>query len=462
MPPVPLASIECGPVESYREHPIHVFRLDGVPHLTDVESLGPYGMGYADTSSAVFRIPAAFKRRFTAKDLDRYLGGFRTSHHVYWLVSEPGLESLARKAHLAGARPFMDWAKTTIFDRYRVPQAAETPPPTEILVMPQDDPDKTDVFDDDFPPPDDDDDEDESTDDSTTDVEEEEEYGKGRGDYPEIQTEILPFYGSGLQAGWHDGDVWINLRRCCVDLHLSIWAQVRRLKRQAWGTTAVMAVVAADGVKRPVVFIPRRILPMWLATVQASRCAESVRPRVIQFQLEAADVLYRHFFPRHQPSGQSLDMEALGGLIGEGVNKAVGLTVGPAVKEAMEPILDRVRNLEDMFLASESKRGGVNIDALFGGRWMTLREWADEHRYAVTGEQAQDWGMHMRNAWVFLGLKIERRVASNGKATNIYPEVAIQRLFNFTCPREVWIDRRSGDGTAYRQEFPFRNGAPIV
>jgi hypothetical protein len=461
MPPVPLASIECGQLEYYREHPIHVLRLDGVTHLIDVEALGPYGMGYADTSSAVFRIPAAFKRRFNAKYLERYLGGFRTFHHVYWLVSEPGLESLAERSILSGARPFMDWARTTIFDRYRVPQAAATTPPTEILVMPQDDPDKTDVFDDDFPPPDDDDDE-ESTDDSTTDGEEDEEYGKEHGDYPEVQTEILPFYGSGIQAGRYGDQILVCFRRCCQDLGLDYSSQIKRLRRQHWGRVVMMTTRDERGNLVPMTFVKPSVLFMWLAGVQASRCSEVVRPLLIRYQLEVMDVLVRHFTPGTPPSGPSFDYVALGQLIGEGVNKAVGLTVGPAVKEAMEPILDRVRNLEDMLLAAESKRTGVNIDALFDGRWMTLREWADEHRYTVSGEQAQDWGMHMRNAWVFLGLKIERRVASNGKATNIYPEVAIQRLFNFTCPREVWIDRRSGDGTAYRQEFPFRNGTPIV
>jgi hypothetical protein len=454
-----LVAIESGKREYYREHPIHVLRLDGVPHLFDIEALGHYGMGYADTSSAVFRIPAAFKRRFTAKYLSRHLAGFQTFHHVYWLVSEPGLAFLAEKSILAGARPFMDWARTTIFDRYRVPQVEETTPPTEVLVMPQDDPDKTDVFDDDFPPPDDDDDDDdESTD--TTDVEEEEEYGKERSDYPEIQVQTIPFYGkNGLQAGWHDGDVWVNFRRICDDLGLQCWGQIKRLKRQAWGTTSMMDAVAADGIKRPIVFIPRRILPMWLATVQASRCAESVRPLVIRYQLEVMDVLVRHFFPLPQPTGQSLDVAEFGRLIGE----SIGVALKPVADQVrmlvttQEVISDRLRNLEDSFFQAESKQHHVNIDALYGGRWLTLREWADEHRYEVSGEHAQDWGMHMRNLWIYLGLKIERRVAQNGKATNVYPETAIQKFFNCTCPREVWIDRRSGDGSA-QAGFHFRNG----
>jgi hypothetical protein len=460
MSPVSFAAIECGQVESYREHPIHVLRLDGVTHLIDVEALGPYGMGYADTSSAVFRIPAAFKRRFTAQDLDRYLGGFRTFHHVYWLVSEPGLEFLARKSHLANAKPFLDWAKTTIFDRDRVPQVEETTPPTEVHVMPQDDPDKTDVFDDDFPPPDDDDEENEATDDSTTDVEEEEEYGKERSDYPEIQVQTIPFYGkNGLQAGWHDGDIWVNFRRCCEDLRLRYSAQYMRIKRQVWGRVLVMRTRNERGHLVPMGFITRKVLGMWLATLQVSRCAEPARPTLTRFQLEAMDVIEKHFFPRPQPTGQSsLDMEALAKLVGLAVGQATKAVVPQAVKEAMGPILDRIRNIEDMFLAAESKRGGVNIDALYDGRWMSLREWADEHRYVVDSEQAMDWGMHMRNVWVFLGLRIERRIARNGKGTNVYPATAIQRLFNVTCPREVWIDRRSGDGSAHRAELPFRNG----
>lgn len=97
-----------------------------------------------------------------------------------------------------------------------------------------------------------------------------------------------------------DGDVGVSLRRLCEVLGLDADAQLRRLDRAAatgafWAVTAIMAATGSDGKTYHVRALPRRSIPMWLATVEASRVRADVRPKIVRYQNEAADALDAYF-----------------------------------------------------------------------------------------------------------------------------------------------------------------------
>lgn len=102
----------------------------------------------------------------------------------------------------------------------------------------------------------------------------------------------VPFHGDVIEATQDEqGEVWVSLRRVCESLGLDPTGQVQRLKRQPWANTCMMHVLDSAGRNFEQTGIHLRSLPMWLATVEAKRVREEVRPKLILFQSELAEVV---------------------------------------------------------------------------------------------------------------------------------------------------------------------------
>lgn len=111
-----------------------------------------------------------------------------------------------------------------------------------------------------------------------------------------------------------DGDVAVSLRALCDALGLDFSGQLQRLRRVSepedgsagsrWATVGTAPMVAADGKVRDLLILPRRSIPMWAATVDASRVAEEVRPKLVAYQDDAAEALARAFLPGVAPASQ--------------------------------------------------------------------------------------------------------------------------------------------------------------
>lgn len=88
----------------------------------------------------------------------------------------------------------------------------------------------------------------------------------------------------------------------CRAIGIDFRGQQQRLQRSQWATVAMMATVAADGRVREQIALPWRQVPMWLATIDASRVRNpEARAVLVRFQREAMAALEAHFLgPRHQ------------------------------------------------------------------------------------------------------------------------------------------------------------------
>jgi hypothetical protein len=106
--------------------------------------------------------------------------------------------------------------------------------------------------------------------------------------------EILAGYEAG--SGEPEDNVWVIIKRVCEGLGIDDWRQGQKLKGKPWATTNMKLVVAEDGKTREMLCISLRSLPLWLATIEPSRVAEAVRPRLLAFQIRCREVLYKHFF----------------------------------------------------------------------------------------------------------------------------------------------------------------------
>ena len=114
-----------------------------------------------------------------------------------------------------------------------------------------------------------------------------------------IEVVEVPFYGDSIEAArdTRDGTAYVSIRRVCENLGIDTETQQQKLKGYHWATPGMIPGVAQDGKQRELMFLPLAQVPMWLTTISPSKIgagpeqAEKLR----RYQLEAVDVLYRHF-----------------------------------------------------------------------------------------------------------------------------------------------------------------------
>lgn len=105
----------------------------------------------------------------------------------------------------------------------------------------------------------------------------------------------IPFHGDDILTVEVAGKPHVILKPAVEALGLDYWAQARKLRERSWATTALAAVVAADGKSREMVTVDVRTFLMLLATVDERRVAEDVAPKLIAYQAEVADVIEQYW-----------------------------------------------------------------------------------------------------------------------------------------------------------------------
>jgi hypothetical protein len=132
---------------------------------------------------------------------------------------------------------------------------------------------------------------------------------------------IVQFHEDQLQV--IDATQDVVLRPACEALGLDPDAQAARLKRQPWACTSITKVHDASGREQEMFCVSLKTVPLWLATIETSRCALEVRPKLERYQLECADVLAAHFLGRAKPAAPAFDFSAMAAVISETVVKTL-------------------------------------------------------------------------------------------------------------------------------------------
>lgn len=107
----------------------------------------------------------------------------------------------------------------------------------------------------------------------------------------------IPFHGGDVLAVEVDGQPHIVLKPAFEAIGLDADQQVRKVQRQPWACTVVTTVQVGDQ-RRSMIAADVRTFLMALATIPASRVAEQVRPVLVAYQREVADVIEAHFMKR--------------------------------------------------------------------------------------------------------------------------------------------------------------------
>lgn len=106
---------------------------------------------------------------------------------------------------------------------------------------------------------------------------------------------LVPFHGAAIEALQHEGEFYVVVRRICASLGFDEEAQRQKLRAKPWAVALMIKATGADGKQYEQFCLSIKSLPMWLASINASKVKPDLRPTLELYQREAADVLYRHF-----------------------------------------------------------------------------------------------------------------------------------------------------------------------
>ncbi|TKE76480.1 phage antirepressor N-terminal domain-containing protein [Vibrio sp. F12] len=106
----------------------------------------------------------------------------------------------------------------------------------------------------------------------------------------------VPFHGSNLLVVGHNNEPYTPMKPIVEGMGLDWSYQSRKLgsNKERW-SAAFIATVAQDSKNRDLLCIPLRKLFGWLQTLQPNRVRKEIRDKVIQYQNECDDVLWRYW-----------------------------------------------------------------------------------------------------------------------------------------------------------------------
>ncbi|MGW4123674.1 phage antirepressor N-terminal domain-containing protein [Nocardia sp. NPDC004711] len=105
----------------------------------------------------------------------------------------------------------------------------------------------------------------------------------------------IEFHGDQLMVAAVDGKPFVILKPAFEAIGLQPHQQIANLQEQPWATTRVTRATGSDGKTYNMIAADVRSFLMHLATIPVSRVAEHVRPKLVDYQCEVAEVIETHF-----------------------------------------------------------------------------------------------------------------------------------------------------------------------
>ncbi|MCG9678764.1 phage antirepressor N-terminal domain-containing protein [Vibrio sp. Isolate24] len=111
----------------------------------------------------------------------------------------------------------------------------------------------------------------------------------------------VPFHGSNLTIVEHNGEPYTPMKPIVEGMGMEWSYQSRKLSNNSsrW-SVAVIATVAQDNKTRDTLCLPLRKLFGWLQTLQPNRVRVDIRDKVIQYQNECDDVLWKYWSKQNE------------------------------------------------------------------------------------------------------------------------------------------------------------------
>lgn len=109
----------------------------------------------------------------------------------------------------------------------------------------------------------------------------------------------IPFHDGEILAVEVEGKPWIVLRPAVESMGLDYATQLTKLRGRSWACVGLCPTqMPGDDQRREVTIVSLRTFLMLLATIDERRVSVEVRPLLVAYQNEVADVIERHFTRR--------------------------------------------------------------------------------------------------------------------------------------------------------------------
>jgi len=107
----------------------------------------------------------------------------------------------------------------------------------------------------------------------------------------------ITFYGDKVDVAFKQDKVYVLLRTLCENMGLAWGAQrIKILEHELLKTCVSKINTQVSGQNREVLALDVDYLPYYLALIQPNKVAQHLRPKIIAYQKEVADVLKQYFY----------------------------------------------------------------------------------------------------------------------------------------------------------------------
>ncbi|MCM1440684.1 MAG: ORF6C domain-containing protein [Roseburia sp.] len=187
------------------------------------------------------------------------------------------------------------------------------------------------------------------------------------------ETRTIPFEGGELLGvRTEDGQVWLAVRKACLDIGLPVGQarrQVENIQREEplKSNCRKFATVQSEGtkqVKRAQLFLNESVVTLWLAKIALTPTMKKENPEVyhklLQYQLKAANVLHEAFAGTAKQTEVFYQEMGLSGQIQEVKADVSALTA--EVKQLIDTVTINTHQQQEL-----SKLARSRVSALLGG-----------------------------------------------------------------------------------------------
>ncbi len=116
----------------------------------------------------------------------------------------------------------------------------------------------------------------------------------------------VDFHGTTLYLIEHDGQPYVPMKPVVEGMGMAWQGQHEKITSRFGSTITMILTVAEDGKQREMICLPLRKLPGWLYSIYPNKVAPNLRPRIIAYQNECDDVLWKHGSGQARPATPTL------------------------------------------------------------------------------------------------------------------------------------------------------------
>lgn len=166
-----------------------------------------------------------------------------------------------------------------------------------------------------------------------------------------MNDQIIPvsFHGDTLALVDHEGEPFVAMKPMTENMGLSWQGQHEKLNEKFGSTIRVILTVGEDGRQREMICLPLRKLPAWLYSIVPSRVKPELREKIVRYQEECDDVLWKYWTQGYVERGGAKRPSITQQLSAHGVRlrllKDLKRETDPSVRAAIHQQLDHASRM---------------------------------------------------------------------------------------------------------------------